>query len=163
MIAGNRRLVGFHDPCPARLCDRRRDVATAELRSALELFLNFRCYHPIGGIEFPQREGRCKGSGKTLAELSGIARRFVRPLAKVVRTACFQIVRHLIDFVRIGWRSDDGGERQCKCSLFHGVIIALVLQQRIVTLSSSQVPSGNADAHAPVFGIPTFWVELSQL
>lgn len=163
MIAGIRRLVGFHDPCPARLRDGWRHVAATELCSALELFLNFRCYHPIRGIEFPQRDGRCEGSGKTVAEFFGIARRLVRPLAKVVRTACFQIVRHLIDFVRTGWRYDDGGERQCKCSLSHGAIITSVLRQRIVTLMSSSGSTSETDAHAPVFDNPTFWVELSQL
>ena len=137
MIAGTRQLVGFHDPCPAGLRDGWRNVAAAKLRSALELLLNFRCYHTIGGIEFPQRDRRCEGSGKTIAELSGIVRRPVRPLAKVVRTACFQIVRHLIDFVRIDRRCDDGGKRQCKCSLSHGAIITPVLRQRIVTLASS--------------------------
>lgn len=144
MIAGIRRSVGFHDPCPARLRDGRRNIAAAELRSALELFLNFRCYHPICGIEFPQRDGRCEGSGKTAAELFGIARRLVRPLAKVVRTACFQIVRHLIDFVRIDRGRDHGGKCQYKCSLSHSAIITSVLQQRIVTLSSSSGSMGES-------------------
>jgi hypothetical protein len=47
--------------------------------------------------------------------------------------------------------------------LSHSAIITSVLQQRIVTLSSSSGSTEKARAHAPVFGIPTFGVELLQL